>query len=72
MFLRQPGEDEVAAMVRIMALPEEDIFARRDALCTLQQQMNARAEDMLGAFLRQALVQQTLAGAESITVATAA
>ncbi|GLC42576.1 hypothetical protein PLESTB_001115700 [Pleodorina starrii] len=54
-FLRQPGEDEAAAMVRIMGLPEEQLFARRDALCALQAEMNARAEGMLGGYLRAAL-----------------
>ncbi|EFJ48709.1 hypothetical protein VOLCADRAFT_104568 [Volvox carteri f. nagariensis] len=54
-FLRQPGEDEAAAMVRIMGLPEEEVFSRRDALCALQQQMNERADATLTRYLSQAL-----------------
>ncbi len=55
MFLRQPGEDEPAAMVRIMGLPDPEIFSRRQALCELQAAMNARADGMLASYLRQSL-----------------
>mmetsp|Transcript_17798 Transcript_17798/g.38324 ORF Transcript_17798/g.38324 Transcript_17798/m.38324 type:complete len:401 (+) Transcript_17798:100-1302(+) len=45
-FLRQPGEDEAAAMYRIARMREEEVLARRQALGELRDQMNARARDM--------------------------
>lgn len=61
-FLRLPGEDEAAAMVRIMGLPEEDIFARRAALSELRTGMDARMDGMLATYLRQAMVAELGAG----------
>ncbi|PNH12639.1 hypothetical protein TSOC_000405 [Tetrabaena socialis] len=59
-FLRLPGEDEAAAMSRVMALPEAEVLAPREALRALQRQMAGRAEGVLGAYLREAM-----AGAEA-------
>ncbi|KXZ48602.1 hypothetical protein GPECTOR_26g505 [Gonium pectorale] len=53
-FLRRPDEDEVSAMARIMQMPEAEVFARRTALCELQREMNAQADGLLAAYLRQA------------------
>lgn len=54
MFLRQPDEDEAAAMARIAALPEQAIFAKREALCELRGQIDARVDRVLGGYLAEA------------------
>ncbi|KAG2491250.1 hypothetical protein HYH03_010457 [Edaphochlamys debaryana] len=54
-FLRQPGEDEAAAMVRVMALPEAEILTRRRAMCELQKEMNERADGLLAQYIQEAL-----------------
>ncbi|GFR41928.1 hypothetical protein Agub_g2721, partial [Astrephomene gubernaculifera] len=53
-FLRLPGEDELSAMQRLQALPEEQLLAPRRALCELRGAMNARADELLGGYLREA------------------
>ncbi len=54
-FLRQPGEDEAAAMLRVLAMDEKQVFARRKALCKLRDDMNRRAQGLLEGYIRQAL-----------------
>ncbi|KAG2440176.1 hypothetical protein HXX76_004289 [Chlamydomonas incerta] len=53
-FLRQPDEDEAAAMARIAALPDQAIFAKREALCELRRQMDARVDRVLGGYIAEA------------------
>eukprot|EP00798_Chlamydomonas_sp_ICE-L_P019961 gene19961-26669_t len=45
-FLRQQGEDEVAAMYRIHEMPEEEIVSRREALIELRKQMTEECKNL--------------------------
>lgn len=51
-FLRLPGEDEVAAMYRIMRMGEAEVMARRAALAKLAEELTQGSmsafRDMLG------------------------
>lgn len=55
MFLRQHGEDEAGAMLRVLAMDEKQVFARRRALCKLRDDMNRRAQGLLEGYIRQAM-----------------
>ncbi|KAJ9522260.1 hypothetical protein QJQ45_008087 [Haematococcus lacustris] len=43
-FLREPGEDEAAAMYRVASMPEADIFNRRAAMQQLRLQLNTDSQ----------------------------
>ena len=44
-FLRQPGEDEVAAMYRIVQLPDDVIMAKRAAVARLREHLITRSTE---------------------------
>ena len=50
-LLQEPGEDELAAMSRVAAMPAAQLQAVRAELCRLRGAENARAEALLLAWL---------------------
>ena len=50
-FLRLPGEDEVAAMYRIMRMGEAEVMARRKALAKLAEELTLDSMSAFGGLL---------------------
>ncbi|KAL6763640.1 hypothetical protein V8C86DRAFT_2492617 [Haematococcus lacustris] len=54
-FLREPGEDEAAAMYRVASMPDADIFDRRAAMQQLRLQLNTDSSKLFQRWLNTTL-----------------